>query len=172
MGAQVPAPGGLLYCRKCCVTRHLSNPLHVIEAWNGTQFLCTSLKALGLRVQFGHLPGEFCVSPQPARIGFVVLHESGVHQVAIDFYECERRGSAGLPDTQLLWGGWYPASEECPQMCMTFSALDQFHTLTLQAKTTMYDYYLALEKLTFNNGVKPPDRYQVSSASAASTSTS
>jgi hypothetical protein len=44
---------------------------------------------------------------------------------------------------------------------MTFSALDQFHTLTLQAKTTMYDYYLALEKLTSNDGVKPPDRYQV-----------
>ncbi|KAJ7745627.1 hypothetical protein B0H14DRAFT_3514464 [Mycena olivaceomarginata] len=105
--------------------------------------------------------GEFCASPQPARTGFVVLHESGIHQVTVDFCGCERRGSAGLPDTQLLRGGWYPASEERPQTCMTFSALDQFHTLTLQAKTTMYDYYLALEKLTSNDGVKPPDRYQV-----------
>ncbi|KAJ7302475.1 hypothetical protein DFH08DRAFT_977891 [Mycena albidolilacea] len=152
--------GGLLYCRECCMARHLSNPLHVIEAWNGTQFLRTSLKALGLRVQFGHLPGEFCASPQPARTGFVVLHESGIHQVAVNFCGCERRGSAGLPDTQLLRGRWYPASEERPQTCMTFSALDQFHTLTLQAKTTMYDYYLALEKLTSNDGVKLPDRYQ------------
>ncbi|KAJ7887328.1 hypothetical protein B0H14DRAFT_3082097 [Mycena olivaceomarginata] len=149
--------GGLLYCRECCVTRHLSNPLHVIEAWNGTQFLRTSLKALGLRVQFGHLPGEFCASPQPARTGFVVLHESGIHQVTVDFCGCERRGSAGLPDTQLLRGGWYPASEERPQTCMTFSALDQFHTLTLQAKTTMYDYYLALEKLTSNDGGRGHD---------------
>lgn len=31
----------------------------------------------------------------------------------------------------------------------------------MQAKTTMYNYYLALEKLTSNDGVKPPDRYQV-----------
>jgi hypothetical protein len=33
--------------------------------------------------------------------------------------------------------------------------------LNLQAKTTMYDFYQTLEKLTSNDGQKPPNRYQV-----------
>ncbi|KAJ7740358.1 hypothetical protein B0H16DRAFT_1729058 [Mycena metata] len=38
--------------------------------------------------------------------------------------------------------------------------LDHFLISTHQAKTTMYDYYAMLEKLTDNTGVKPPYRYQ------------
>jgi hypothetical protein len=38
--------------------------------------------------------------------------------------------------------------------------LDQFLTLMYQAKTTMYNYYSVLEKLTNNTGIKPPNRYQ------------
>jgi hypothetical protein len=64
-------------------------------------------------------------------------------------------------DTQLLRGGWYPASQDRPQTCMTLVALEQFHIVTCQAKTTMYDYYQTLVKLTSNDGTKPPDRYQV-----------
>jgi hypothetical protein len=64
-------------------------------------------------------------------------------------------------DTQLLREGWYPASQDRPQTCMTLVALEQFHTATCQAKTTMYDYYQTLVKLTSNDGTKPPDRYQV-----------
>ncbi|KAJ7363849.1 hypothetical protein DFH08DRAFT_949484 [Mycena albidolilacea] len=44
---------------------------------------------------------------------------------------------------------------------MTFAALELFHIVTLQAKMTMYDYYCSLERLTRNDGVQPPDRYQV-----------
>ncbi|KAJ7743972.1 hypothetical protein B0H14DRAFT_3097170 [Mycena olivaceomarginata] len=44
---------------------------------------------------------------------------------------------------------------------MTFAALELFHIVTLQAKMTMYDYYRSLERLTRNDGVQPPDRYQV-----------
>jgi hypothetical protein len=44
---------------------------------------------------------------------------------------------------------------------MTLIALELFHIETLQAKMTMYDYYLSMEKLTSNDGTKPPDRYQV-----------
>jgi hypothetical protein len=119
------------------------------------------LKALGLRVQFGHPPGDYCANPEAGRKGFVVLHNNGIHEVNVDFCGCEHRGHAGALDTQLLRGGWYPASEERPQTCMTFVALELFHILTLQAKMTMYDYYRSLERLTRNDGVQPPDRYQV-----------
>ncbi|KAJ7352108.1 hypothetical protein DFH08DRAFT_956919 [Mycena albidolilacea] len=152
---------GMLFCRECFVKQHVDNLLHVVEAWNGSCFERTSLQAMGLRVQFGHRPGEYCAAPEPGRKGFVVLHHNGVHEVAVDFCGCEHRGQAGAPDTQLLRGGWYPASEEQPQTCMTLVALEQFHLSSLQAKMTMYDYYQCLEKLTRNDGVKPPDRYQV-----------
>jgi hypothetical protein len=37
--------------------------------------------------------------------------------------------------------------------------LELFHQMTVQAKTTMYDFYTVLEKLTDNVGNKPEDRY-------------
>ncbi|KAJ7884187.1 hypothetical protein B0H14DRAFT_3082403 [Mycena olivaceomarginata] len=155
--------GALLFCKECSVKQHLENPLHIVEAWNGTRFLRTSLKAMGLRVQFGHPPGERCTNPERGREAFVVLHHNSIHEVAVDFcgVGCDNRARAGENDTQLLRGGWYPVSEERPQTCMTLLALEQFHIQSLQAKITMYDYYQSLEKLTSNDGTKPPDRYQV-----------
>ncbi|KAJ7668824.1 hypothetical protein B0H14DRAFT_3102493 [Mycena olivaceomarginata] len=44
---------------------------------------------------------------------------------------------------------------------MTLAALEHFRIATCQAKTTMYDYYQTLVKLTSNDGTKLPDRYQV-----------
>ncbi|KAJ7798666.1 hypothetical protein B0H14DRAFT_2286190, partial [Mycena olivaceomarginata] len=101
--------GGVLRCRECCVARHLYSPLHWVEAWDGSHFRRTSLRALGLRVQFGHAPGEFCVSLEPGRSEFVVLHYNGIHEVAVDFCGCEHQGQVGGMDTQLLRKGWYPA---------------------------------------------------------------
>ncbi|KAJ7720993.1 hypothetical protein B0H16DRAFT_1666372 [Mycena metata] len=153
--------GDLLYCRECFIARHKEHPLHTVEAWNGACFVSTSIQALGLRVQFGHLPGESCGNPSPGRKRFVVLHDNGVHEVAVDYCGCEHLQRAGPPDIQLLRGGWYPASEKRPQTCMTLTSLDRFHVETLQAKTTMYDYYKSLEMLTVNDGRKPLNRYQV-----------
>jgi hypothetical protein len=39
--------------------------------------------------------------------------------------------------------------------------LDTFLLQMYQAKTTMYNYYCVLEKLTNNAGVKPPNRYHM-----------
>lgn len=125
------------------------------------RFVKTCLKALGLRIQFGHPPGECCTNPIPGRKNFIVIDLSSIQEVAVDFCGCENRGAAGSLDTQLLRGGWFPASEERPQTCMTLVALEHFHMETLQAKTTMYDFYKTREKLTSNDGTKPRDRYQV-----------
>ncbi|KAJ7823928.1 hypothetical protein B0H13DRAFT_2375773 [Mycena leptocephala] len=153
--------GGELFCGDCCVRRHLANPLHIIEAWTGERFARTTLQAIGMIIQFGHPPGEYCANPTPGRKGFVVIHETSIQEVSVNFCGCENGSRAGAPDVQLLRGGWYPASEERPQTCMTLEALRTFHMLNLQAKTTMYDFYQTLEKLTSNNGQKPPNRYQV-----------
>jgi hypothetical protein len=90
----------------------------------------------------------------------IVLHTNGIHEVAVDSCDCEHRLWAGSPEEQLQRAGWFPATDDRPRTCATFKVLDTFLTLTYQAKTTMYDYYLVLEKLTDNTGIKPPNRYQ------------
>ncbi|KAJ6454059.1 hypothetical protein C8R47DRAFT_1181216 [Mycena vitilis] len=144
--------GGALFCDECMVALHLHNPLHRVYRW-------TSLSALGLRVQLGHRLYERCPAPEPANKNFVALHTNGIHEIAVDFCGCEKAAAAGLPAVQLLRAGWYPATHEKPQTCATLAVLEKFHQDTLQAKTTMYDFYGVLERLTNNAGIKPPDRY-------------
>ncbi|KAJ7346456.1 hypothetical protein DFH08DRAFT_700973 [Mycena albidolilacea] len=152
--------GGLLLCQECCLDKHVEHPLHVISEWNGIFFAKTSLRHLGLRIQFGHAPCEACGNPQPGYSEFVVLHDNGIHSVHVDFCGCDSQ-RRNEPYIQLLQGGWYPATDERPQTAATFLMLDKFHVNTLQAKTTAYDFYTVLERLTDNMGIKPPNRYQI-----------
>src|ERR1700761_9336894 len=168
--------GGELLCVECCVTLHRANPLHVVEVkrmdhvvpgcvlnspqeWTGVYFKKTSLKQLGLCVQFGHLPGETCRRPVSGSTEFVVLHDNGIHEVAVDFCRCEHRDVPWF--LQLLHGGWYPATTDQPQTCATFACLELYRSLSVVAKTSAYDFYALLEKMTDETGVKPPGRYQV-----------
>ncbi|KAJ7118596.1 hypothetical protein C8R43DRAFT_901412, partial [Mycena crocata] len=151
--------GDSLYCKECTVERHRENPLHRVYMWNERFFVKTSLAKLGLRIQFGHPVHESCAAPERATKDFVVLHINGIHTVNVDVCGCEGARAAGTPDIQLVCGGWYPATHERPQTCATLVLLEKFHQDTLQAKTTMYDAYGVLEKLTDNTGIKPPDRY-------------
>ncbi|KAJ7444965.1 hypothetical protein B0H11DRAFT_2249680 [Mycena galericulata] len=156
--------GRQMHCRHCCVEMHAENPLHFVEAstrWRGDCFEKVLLKDLGLRVQLGHAPHERCFNPAPGHQTFVVLHTNGIHQVAVDFCACEDSSDNGRPDIQLLRRDWFPGSDQRPQTCATFEVLDLYMMQTLHAKSTMYDFYGALEKLTDNTGARPPNRYQV-----------
>ncbi|KAJ7058645.1 hypothetical protein C8F01DRAFT_1085756 [Mycena amicta] len=144
-----------LLCQECRVTAHRRQPLHHILRWNGLFFVRTSLKVLGLRIQFGH-GRDRCVRPLPGHKDFVVLDQNGIHKVAVDFCGCERREDEFK---QLLRCRWFPATTGRPQTCATFQCLELFHTLSLQAKTTAYDFYTALEIRTNGCGLKPPNRY-------------
>ncbi|KAJ7719860.1 hypothetical protein B0H14DRAFT_3521129 [Mycena olivaceomarginata] len=91
-------------------------------------------------------------SPSSTQTGFTVLRST--HATAsCDCGLVHRKSNCCTP-------GGFPATDEHPRTCATLEVLDQFLTLTYQAKTTMYDYYSVLEKLTNNAGIKPPNRYQ------------
>ncbi|KAF8142761.1 hypothetical protein K438DRAFT_1634899, partial [Mycena galopus ATCC 62051] len=152
--------GDELLCTDCMVGGHLRGPLHMIERWNGKFFEASSLKALGLRVQLGHPPGERCSEPYALHTDFVVLHTNRIHIVTVDACDCERHAYAGSFEEQLQRAGWCPATDDKPRTCATNEVLDNFLLQTYQAKTTMYDFYSVLEKLTNNAGVKLPNRYQ------------
>jgi len=49
------------------------------------------LKALGLCIQLGHPASQSCIRPIPTCTNddFLVIDTSGVHEVGLDFCECE-----------------------------------------------------------------------------------
>jgi hypothetical protein len=107
---------------------------------------------MGLRVQLGHPIGVACINPRPVPKPFYVLHFSGIHEVAVDFCNCDEMGKAGNWRVQCLRREWLPATRKNPETCCTFRVMEQFHLQNLQAKTSAYDYYTALAKLTDNTG--------------------
>ncbi|KAJ7872518.1 hypothetical protein B0H14DRAFT_3083632 [Mycena olivaceomarginata] len=144
--------GDQLLCADCMVATHGTNPLHRIERWDSGCFVPSSLCALGLRVQLGHPPGECCSEPLALHSShFVVLHTNGIHKVAVDTCDCERRLWTGPPEDQLQRTGWFPATDHIPRTCTTIEMLNHFLLQTYQAKTTI--------KTTNNAGIKPPHRY-------------
>ncbi|KAK6972220.1 CxC2 domain-containing protein [Favolaschia claudopus] len=105
---------------------------------------------------FGHAD---CTRRHPGHTNFVVLDTNGVHEVNVEFCACERRLEMGSVRTQLLRRRWFPATDDNPRSAATFRLLDHFQKLTLQAKTTMWDFYCALERLMDGAGDVPPKRY-------------
>ncbi|KAF7305850.1 CxC2 domain-containing protein [Mycena chlorophos] len=149
---------GEMTCKACCVAAHAETPLHWVEFWNGKYFKRSSLKALGLRIQFGHAPRERCSAPRAGHSEFVIIHTNGIHTVAVDFCGCHRRKDADY--IQLLRRRWFPATSDQPQTCATFACLDSMHSFALEAKITPRGYYDGLVILTDGSGSKPPDRYK------------
>lgn len=118
------------------------------QLWNGLFFDKTNLQKLGLRVQLGH-GGAPCPLPQAGPPNFLVIDTSGVHHVSVDFCDCRSNGFIHKR-TQILRAGWFPATVNRPQTAFTFDILDTFHELTLQGKTTLYDFYHTILRKTDN----------------------
>lgn len=123
----------------------------VVQRWNGFFFEKAPLCTLGLRIQLGH-DGGGCFFPVPGPQHFHVFDLSGVHQVNVDFCGCQLELDKRV---QLLRKGWFPATTVRPQTVFTFECLDTFHELTLQSKTTLYDFYHVLLRKTDNANIFP-----------------
>ncbi|KAL0945536.1 hypothetical protein HGRIS_001015 [Hohenbuehelia grisea] len=137
-------------CGGCLVAAHRNTPLHRVERWTGLYYEKTTLKALGLRIQLGHY-GSPCPEPLAGPPNFVVFDVDMAHPVAIDYCDCDSHPQNFTPKrVQLLRARWFPATYERPQTVFTFACLEFFHELSLQSKTTLYDYYHTLLRRTDN----------------------
>ncbi|KAG1845355.1 hypothetical protein F4604DRAFT_1595650 [Suillus subluteus] len=145
--------GTELYCKACTVERHIENPTHRIEYWNGQHFEDTNLWDLGLRLQLGHPPGEHCSNPSLIHTDFVLLDINGVHNVVLCFCECQ---TAQSRTTQLLRMHWFPATTLEPKTAATFRLLHNFHILSFESKASTFEYWQTLARLTNNTGLNPP----------------
>ncbi|KAH6905400.1 hypothetical protein BKA70DRAFT_1373172 [Coprinopsis sp. MPI-PUGE-AT-0042] len=107
--------------------------------WNGQFFEKSSLHALGLWFQLGHSGGQ-CERSVAGPSNFTVFHTTGVHKVNVRFCDCRTVDRL----CQLLRARWFPSTHDHTQTVFTFDAIEQFQELTLQGKTTLYDYYHTL----------------------------
>ncbi|KAH6897792.1 hypothetical protein BKA70DRAFT_1116038 [Coprinopsis sp. MPI-PUGE-AT-0042] len=137
--------GSLLRCKTCVLLNHSKQPLHRIEKWNGRFFEKTTLFSLGLRLQLGHGGGP-CERSIAGPASLLVFHTTGVHRVSVDYCDCRTIDRL----SQLMRARWFPATLDRVQTVFTFDAIDHFQELTLQGKTTLYDYYHTLIRLTDN----------------------
>lgn len=120
------------------------------QYWNGHFFERTSLKALRLRIQLGHEPGDPCVNPSYcADDDFVVLDLNGIHKVGINLCGCTK--AQDLP-RQLLCARLFPATVEQPKTAVTFNCMEFFHILTFESKASMFEFHNTLSRLMDNFG--------------------
>ncbi|KAJ7279177.1 hypothetical protein C8J57DRAFT_1713062 [Mycena rebaudengoi] len=144
--------GGELLCRGCLLHEHQRLPFHQVEQWDGSFFHHKTLKDVGVKVQLGHWGlHQHCDSPKPAP-GFVVVHEHGVEEVAVNFCGC----GGGPPTVQLLRAGLYPATTTNPRSAATFGVLRQFHLMSFESKCSAYEFYHSLARESDNTGLRPP----------------
>jgi hypothetical protein len=121
-----------------------------VQSWNGQFFVKTSLMDLGFVLEMGH-SSRACKHPHEDIQTLTVVDLTGVHTVKIRWCNCGRSPGGSSRRVQLLRMNWFPATAERPNSVVTFDALEFFHLLTLQAKTTFYDFYETLTKRIDNS---------------------
>ncbi|KAK7016424.1 hypothetical protein VNI00_018906 [Paramarasmius palmivorus] len=139
--------------RECMLKEHGSRPFHHVENWNGAFFERMTLKQLGLKIQLGHPRGEPCLIPRSSRSGFVVVDIDSTQEVDVQFCMCQAPEYVGEQWQQLMRYELFPATTHQPHTAFTFRLLRFFHTLTLQGKVTVYDYYYAVHNRTDGAGL-------------------
>ena len=105
------------------------------------------------RYALPHRLRERCHVPQTAwNNDFVVLDTTGIHEVRLDFCNCE---SAQDHFIQLLRFRWFPASVKSPKTAVTFRLLKHFQILSFESKVSAFEFYTALACETENTDISP-----------------
>ncbi|KAJ7837780.1 hypothetical protein B0H14DRAFT_3701757 [Mycena olivaceomarginata] len=154
-----------MFCKSCIVERHQVLPTHWIQEWDGGFFNRVSLKSLGLVVQLGHTPGSACTSMRRGKYKFTLIDVTGIHNVAVQFCECDARIAHRQ---QLMRVCWWPAMAVDPSTCATFNVVRLFQNMNCLGKISAYHFLRSLELLTNADGLHPPlDRRHVHRAPAS-----
>ena len=163
--------GQALLCHSCCLEVHSSLPFHSIEKWTGRFFKKTSLNAEGFILHLGH--GGLCCpanvtsatesevaedgecdvvdeilleawEPRDTRT-LVIVDVSRVHQLIVSWCCCQ-----GAPDhgAQLFQHRLFSASTYRPSTAFTFAVLDYFHVDAVECKTSAFNFFNKLRRLT------------------------
>ncbi|KAJ6447668.1 hypothetical protein C8R47DRAFT_921467, partial [Mycena vitilis] len=78
---------------------------------------------------------------------FVIIDNSGVHQVGLNFCTC---GPGGHVTVQLLRAHLWPSTTTNPRTAATFSVLRRYHLLLFESKCAALEFYQSLARETDN----------------------
>lgn len=142
-----------MMCAECIVSKHLHQPFHHIDQWDGLHFVRTSLHALGLKLQTDpesdERPCHNVSDTLRVSRDMVVVDDNGFHSARIEFCACPGPNDKVPAEwEQLVDMRLFPATWKRPQTVFTFSVLRQFHVHSLTSKKSAHDYIRALAKLT------------------------
>ncbi|KAJ7884013.1 hypothetical protein B0H13DRAFT_1628846 [Mycena leptocephala] len=141
-----------MFCKECIVNMHAVLPTHWIQEWNGDFFERVGLSKLGLVVQLGHTPGSACMAMRRGKQQFTLIDVNGIHNVAIQFCECDSRIKHRQ---QLMRVCWWPAKARDPSTCATFGVLRLFQNLNCLGKISSFHFLRSLELLSNADGLNP-----------------
>ncbi|KAG1750318.1 hypothetical protein EDD22DRAFT_785234, partial [Suillus occidentalis] len=142
-----------LYCQSCVCRLHQNMPLHWLKMWCDEYFHPIKLKQLSLRVKLGHSTGQPCYNPKPAYDNdFTVIDIHGIHEIALDFCNCEQASSHYK---QILHTCWFPATSTDPRTAATFTVLEHFHLLSFESKVSAFKFYHCIACRSDNTGINP-----------------
>ncbi|KAG2152984.1 uncharacterized protein EDB93DRAFT_1239811 [Suillus bovinus] len=138
-----------LYCQSCVMNLHQNMLLHRLKKWDDRYFHPMTLKQLGLHIQLGHSAAF--------DDDFTVIDVHGIHEVALDFCDCEYASSHYK---QILRARWFPATSTDPQTAAPFTVLKHFYLLSFESKVSAFEFYHCVACRSDNTGVKPmKDQY-------------
>ncbi|KAJ7028751.1 hypothetical protein C8F04DRAFT_1212103 [Mycena alexandri] len=144
--------GPEMFCKECIVARHEVLPTHWIQEWNGGFFTRVGLSTLGLVVQLGHTPGSACGAMRRGRYKFTLIDVTGIHNVAVQFCECDARIAHRQ---QLMRVCWWPATARDPSTCATMNVIRLFENMNCLGKISAFHFLRSLELLTNADGLHP-----------------
>jgi hypothetical protein len=139
--------GSNLFCSPCILLGHQNLPLHRIERWDEGSFERTSLAHLSLPVYIGHRGHNGAQCPHgTVPTDVVVIHTNGIHTINAHFCPLKTSNKA----TILVESKLFPASLRNPRTVFTFDMLRTFQMINFESRTSMWDYYDSLVRLTNN----------------------
>ncbi|KAG2066498.1 hypothetical protein BDR04DRAFT_1129977 [Suillus decipiens] len=77
--------------------------------------------------------------------------------MAVDFCACK---TSQMHTRQLLHMGWFPSTSVDPRTEATFQVLQHYQILSFKSKTSAYEFYRSLVRISDNTGLVKKDHYE------------
>jgi hypothetical protein len=104
-----------------------------------------------MELVMGHEHRAVCDRPSEVQ-SISVMHTNGWHCINVRFCNCTPNEPIYV---QLLRARLFPATYDRPSTVFSFDVLDLFEELTLQSKTSMYDFFQTICSVTGKDRPRP-----------------
>ena len=135
-------------CLNCATQRHIRNPLHRLEIWNGFYFSKLSPQDFIFTLELGH-DGKACSSrledSQLTTTTTSIIHTNGIHKIKLGYCSCN---GADPHWKQLVKAGLFPGTVDRPETAFTVSFMKFAHLLSTIGHISAMDLVTVIRRVT------------------------